>query len=451
MFAFADPWARMTDRLSRRDALAIGGLSLSGGAAARTAAHAGDTAVQPTAKSLIFLALFGGPPHQDTWDLKPEAPAEIRGEFAPIDTSLPGFQICEYMPRLAQLAHQYTVIRSMTHRDNGHESAFYALMTGRPHPQPNTIAKADAGDFPCYGSAMTYVRPPQQSVPAFVLTGGLISTRIGQNAGFLGPSWSPYVIRKDANDPDFRVPEFALPADVPVDRLQRRHQLLEEVGLPVASRRASEAAQFPVYQQRALDMLTSPRMTRAFDIESESPATRAAYGRHPFGQNLLLCRRLVEAGVPIVQVNWRNRGDGGLDTHSDNFNMCKGQLLPKLDGCLSALLTDLDERGLLEETLVVAAGEFGRTPHINANAGRDHWGGCSSILLAGGGIKRGFVYGSSNRTAAYPATNPVGPWDLYATILHCFGIDQETLVHDAAGRPHKLCEGRVIADVLQRA
>ncbi len=451
MFSFADRWAGISDGVSRREALAVGGMSLLGGVGTAKPAAGAETAARPRAKSLIFLALFGGPPHQDTYDLKPEAPAEIRGEFEPIETSLPGFWICEYMPKLARLAHKYTVIRSMTHKDNGHESAFYALMTGRAHPQPNTIAKAAATDFPSYGSAMNFVRPPTEPVPGFVLTGGLISTRIGQNGGFLGPSWSPYVIKGDANEPSFRVPEFTLPAEVPVPRLHRRQDLLGALDATVATSDHSAAAGFPKYQQRAFDMLTSPQMQRAFDLAAESPTTRAAYGDHPFGQNLLLCRRLVEAGVPIVQVNWRNRGDGGLDTHSNNFNMYKGLLAPKLDGCLSALLTDLDERGLLDETLVVAAGEFGRTPRINKDAGRDHWGGCNSILLAGGGIKQGFVYGSSNKTAAYPATNPVGPWDLYATILHCFGIDQETTLHDTEGRPHRLCEGTVIADVLDRA
>ncbi|MGD9853723.1 MAG: DUF1501 domain-containing protein [Planctomycetaceae bacterium] len=450
MFAFADRWAGILDRVSRREALAIGGLSLAAGTGALKPASANDAAAPTTAKSLIFLALYGGPPHQDTFDLKPNAPAEVRGEFEPIDTSLPGFQICEYLPKLARLAHQYTVIRSMTHGDNAHESAFYALMTGRPHPQPNTNARVSPNDFPCYGSAMTYVRPPQHAVPGYVVTGGLLAKRSGQLAGIIGPSWSPYVIRGDADEPDFRAPEFTLPADVSVSRLQRRHDLVEQFGARIAAGRESDVTSFPSYQQRAFDMLTSPQMTRAFDIASESPATRAAYGHHPFGQNLLLCRRLAEAGVPIVQVNWRNRGDGAFDTHSDNFNACKGQLLPNFDACLSALLTDLEDRGLLDQTLVVAAGEFGRTPAINANAGRDHWGGCNSILLAGGGIKRGYVHGSSDRTAAYPATGPVGPWDLYATILHCCGINPETTLHDTQHRPHKLCEGTVIADVLER-
>ncbi|MBX3438308.1 MAG: DUF1501 domain-containing protein, partial [Planctomycetaceae bacterium] len=329
--------------------------------------------------------------------------------------------------------------------------AFYALMTGRPHPQLNTIVSAASTDFPNYGAILSHLRPTQRAVPNFVLTGGLISTHIGQTAGFLGPRLGPYVIKGDAHEPTFAAPEFSLPADMSSLRLHRRQELLDQVGTHVATNASARSANFPAYQQRAFDMLTSSQMARAFDMEDESPVTRAAYGHHPFGQNLLLCRRLVEAGVPIVQVNWRNRGDGGLDTHSDNFNMCKGQLLPNLDGCLSALLIDLEQRGLLDDTLVVAASEFGRTPAINANAGRDHWGGCNSVLLAGAGIKRGFVLGSSDRTAAYPATNPVGPWDLYATLLHLCGILPETLIHDPQNRPHTLCEGHVITDVLERA
>jgi hypothetical protein len=283
-----------------------------------------------------------------------------------------------------------------------------------------------------------------------VLTGGLISTHIGQTGGFLGPSWSPYVIKQDADKQDFRVPEFTLSDDVSIRRLDNRRRLLGRLNVDqAASIQESDASSFATYQDRAFDMLTSPRTQAAFDMESEPPATRAAYGHHPFGQNVLLARRLIEAGVPVVQVNYRNRGDGGLDTHHDNFNICRGHLLPKLDGCISALLIDLEERGLLDETLIVASGEFGRTPRINDQAGRDHWGGCCSLLLAGGGIKRAHLHGSSDKIGAYPATDPIGPWDLYATIMHCCGIDPETVIQDTQGRPHRLCEGAIIGNILQ--
>lgn len=451
MLEFVDRWMGIRDRVTRREMLALGGV----GALSLGAANVGSATEQPrslgTAKRLIFLSLFGGPPHQETYDIQHEAPADLRGEFQSIPTTLPGFRICEYMPKLAKLAHMYTVIRSMTHGDNGHESAYYALMTGRPHPVPNTAnARPTPTDFPNYGSALSYLKPIQDPVPSFVLTGGLISTHIGQTGGFLGPSWSPYTIKQDANNPNFKVPEFTLLDDVPLNRMDGRQGLLSRLDhSEKAGGKKDGAGSFSTYQERAFNMLTSTRTRAAFDIDAESPATRAAYGDHPFGQNLLLSRRLVEAGVPVVQVNYRNRGDGGLDTHHDNFNICKGHLLPKLDGCISALLIDLEERGLLDETLVVASGEFGRTPRINHNAGRDHWGGCCSLLLAGGGIKRGYVHGSSNRTGAYPATDPIGPWDLYATIMHCCGIDSETTIHDSEDRPHRLCEGSVIDKVLQ--
>jgi len=452
MLEFVDPWAGFHDRVSRREVLALGGIGALSVVGATANASAEKSKLQGTAKRLIFLSLFGGPPHQETYDIQEEAPADFRGEFQSIPTSQPGFRICEYMPKLAKLAHMYTVIRSMTHPDNGHESAYYALMTGRPHPQPTSIASPAPTDFPSYGSAISYLRPIQKPVPSFALTGGLISTHIGQTGGFLGPSWSPYVLKQDANEPDFNVPEFTLLDDIPLTRLDSRQGLLDRLNArEQAPKQPAGAGSFSTYQERAFDMLTSARTRAAFNIDAESPATRAAYGDHPFGQNLLLSRRLVEAGVPVVQVNYRNRGDGGLDTHHDNFNICKGHLLPKLDGCISALLIDLEERGLLDETLVVASGEFGRTPRINSNAGRDHWGGCCSLLVAGGGIKRGYLHGSSNRTGAYPATDPIGPWDLYATIMYCCGIDPETTIHDSQGRPHRLCEGAVIENILQKS
>ena len=399
------------------------------------------------AKSIIFLALYGGPPHQDTFDLKPEAPLEVRGEFAPIASTVPGLQVSEYLPKLASLAHLYTVLRSVTHEDNGHESAFYSLMTGRPHSQPNTVARPDPTDYPAFGSMINFVHGESPAVPGFVLVGGKTATGIGQTAGFLGSGWGPYLIKQDANEPNFRVDDWSLPKDISIDRFLQRRRLLSRLSQQMPVSGLGESA-FSVHQQRAFDVLTTSAMKQAFRIEDESPETRARYGDHPFGQNLLLARRLVEAQVPIVQVNWRNRGDGGFDTHSNNFNMCKGYLLPKLDGCLSALLTDLEERGLLDQTLVVAAGEFGRTPRINRDGGRDHWAGVNSMLLAGGGIKRGHIFGTSDRIAAYPDSNPIGPWDVYATLMHCMGIGPTAEIKDRLGRPLRVSPGKVIKDVL---
>ena len=404
-----------------------------------------------TAKSIIFVSLFGGPPHQDTFDLKESAPSEIRGEFRSIATSLGGFRICEYLPKLAQLAHLYTVIRSVTHEDNAHESAFYSLMTGWPHPQPNTNARPTAADYPNYGVVLEQVRPPRAAVPGFVLGGGVTSGGIGQTAGFLDRSRAPFLLPQDANHPQFAVPEFTFSADASLSRLANRRALVEQFDELARLSEIKPAEQFTSIQSRAFEMLAANKLSHAFDISRESVECREAYGRNPFGQNLLVARRLVEAGVPIVQVNWRNKGDGGLDTHYDNFNQCKGTLLPRLDGCLSSLLIDLQQRGLLDQTLVIAAGEFGRTPKINELAGRDHWAGCNSVLLAGGGIRSGFVYGSSDRIGAYPATSPVGPWDLHATMLHCYGVDLDSIIHDSTGRPHPICKGTPITAVLNES
>ena len=436
--------------VSRRSvltSLGVGGISLWAGPFGDSRLLADATTLASSAKSIIFLALYGGPPHQDTWDIKEDAPVEMRGEFSSIATSLDGFRVCEYMPKLATLAHLYTVIRSVTHKDIGHESAFYSLMTGWPHPQPNTIARPTPDDYPGFGTMLDSLQQTDLAVPGFILTGGRISKGIGQTAGFLGSSHEPFVLKKDASDAEFCVPELTLHDDVGLPRLARRRGLLSQLD----SHLGPETGMYSSIRTRALEMLGTSKLRDAFDINSESPRVRAAYGADPFCQNLLLARRLVEAGVPIVQVNWRNRGDGGLDTHYDNFNHCKWNILPKIDACLSSLLIDLEQRGLLDQTLVVAAGEFGRTPTINPDAGRDHWAGCNSILLAGAGITRGYVHGSSQRDGAYPATDPVGPWDIHATMLHCWGIDPTTTLYDAQNRPHRISMGQPISAVLQRS
>lgn len=445
------PWNSSRRRFLRHaatGAIGLPGLTLWTGPPGASASLTDAIRQAPTAKSIIFLSLYGGPPHQDTFDLKEKAPLEIRGEFKSIATSLNGFRVCEYLPKLAKLAHLYTVIRSVTHNDNSHESAFYSLMTGWPHPQPNSNARPNPADYPNFGVVMEQLRPPLEPVPGFMLAGGVTSTGIGQMAGFLGRSRAPYVLPQDANSPQFSVPDFDIETDVSGPRLSQRRSLLEHFDDVTRLADLRAAHQFSAIQSRAFNMLSSTTLRQAFDLSLESPEHRDAYGRNPFGQNLLVARRLVEAGVPVVQVNWRNKGDGGMDTHYDNFNQCKGTLLPRLDACLSSLLIDLSERGLLDQTLVVAAGEFGRTPKINDLAGRDHWAGCNSILLAGGGIRSGFIYGSSDRIGAYPATNPVGPWDVHATMLHCYGINPESVLHDSTGRPHPLCRGTPIHAVL---
>lgn len=440
---------RRCDGLPRRELLRLGGLgalSLWGGLHFdERAASAAPS--QPRARSVIFLSLWGGPAHQDTFDLKPDAPAEVRGEFQPIETDVPGIRICEYLPRLARLGSRYTLVRSVTHEDTAHESALYTRLTGWPHPQPNTNPVPSPEDHPPYGVVMGVLRPPAAAVPPYVIVGDTQATGVGQTGGLLGQGRAPFVIARSAHLPDFSVPDLSASPDVPSLRLSRRRRLLEEVDAEAARLESqSEVTAASSMQRRALELLSRAETRLAFAVDRETAAVRDAYGRHDVGQNLLLARRLVEAGVPAIQVSWNHRGP--WDTHGDNFNSLKGSLLPRLDQGLSALLSDLERRGMLEETLVMVCGEFGRTPKINELAGRDHWPQCYSALLAGGGIAGGRVFGASDAQAAFPTADAVGPWDLGATVLHCAGIDPGAEFRDQQDRPIRVCQGEVIRGIL---
>lgn len=438
--------------VGRREALRLGGLgalSLWGGVRPARAAAAPSPAGRGwgRARSVIFFSLWGGPAHQDTFDLKPDAPAEFRGEFQPIETNVSGIRICEYLPRLARLAHHYALVRSVTHEDTSHESALYTELTGWPHPQPNTNPGPTPFDYPPYGTVMGVLRPPREAVPPYVIVGNVQATSVGQTGGFLGQGGAPFVIEKSAHERDFAVPDLSLSREIPALRVRRRRRLLDQVdGSLAGGERLEAAGGMAAVQQRAFEMLAESRLRDGFALENETQATRDRYGRHDVGQNLLLARRLVEAGVPAIQVSWNHRGP--WDTHGDNFNSLKGSLLPRLDQGLSALLEDLHQRGLLEQTLVLVCGEFGRTPRINELAGRDHWPNCYAALLAGGGIRGGQVYGASDSTAAYPSADPVGPWDLGATVLHCAGIDPASEIRDPQNRPLRICRGQVIEGLL---
>lgn len=441
---------RLCDGVSRRETLRLGSLaalSLWGGRPLPAIAAGVPAGASPRgwgrARSVIFFSLWGGPAHQDTFDLKPEAPAEFRGEFAPIETSVPGIRICEYLPRLARLAHRYALVRSVSHEDTSHESALYTELTGWPHPQPNTNPGPSPADYPPYGCVMGVLRPPREPVPPYVVVGNIQATRVGQTGGFLGQGRAPFVIEKGANEADFAVPDLALAPELPSTRLDRRRRLLDRVDAALGS---AERLQAGAIHRQALELLASPRLRSGFAIEQEPEGTRERYGLHDVGQNLLLARRLVEVGVPAIQVSWNHRGP--WDTHGDNFNSLKGSLLPRLDQGLAALLGDLHERGLLEQTLVLVCGEFGRTPKINELAGRDHWPNCYSVLLAGGGIQGGQVYGASDATAAFPAADGVGPWDVGATVLHCAGINPASEVRDVQDRPVRICRGEPITGLL---
>lgn len=441
---------RLCDGVTRRELLRFGGLGALGlwthgiGDLPRAEAATGGFG---KAKSLLFISLFGGPSHQDIWDMKPDAPAEVRGEFKPIPTNVSGIQITEHLPRLAQMADKYALIRSVTHLDNGHGSAMYAAFTGFPHPFPNTNPIPNADDFPAFGSVIGSLHPPAPGLPSFICVGGaqiVCGNQIpGQRAGFLGPSHEPFVVTQDPNRANFRVPELTLPPDLTTLRLDRRRSLLENLAdrARLAERGAPTQSMDGV-QRKAFELLGNDRVRKALDLSPEDAKLRDRYGRTTFGQSLILARRLIEAGVPCTTVNW-SRG-GSWDTHGGNFTGLKGGLLPPFDQSFSALLQDLSDRGLLESTLVVCTGEFGRTPKINPDAGRDHWAGVYTVVLAGGGIQGGRVHGASDEQAAYPARDAVGPWDISATLYHCLGISPEAEIQDRLNRPLRITRGEPI-------
>jgi hypothetical protein len=448
--------ARLCEGPTRRQWLRVGALGAAGLALpdllrARQAQPAGKARVG-RARSCILCFLFGAPAHQDVWDLKPAAPAEYRGEFRPIASSVPGVLLGEHVPRLARTAHRFAIVRSVTHPDNTHTVAMHYMLTGRRHAQPSTNPRNQPTDFPCFGAVMQYLRPGKGGLPSGISLNAPANQVSANNhifpgffAGVIGNSYDPMFVPQDPSAADFRPLPTADPAAAA--RLDRCRTLLAEVDRQQRGLDAAAAVRdFDEHHQRAFSVVTAPAARRAFDLSAEPDSLRDRYGRTPFGQGCLLARRLVEAGVGLVTVNWA-RDDAFWDTHANNFKDLKERLLPPFDLAFSALLEDLDRRGLLDETLVVCLGEFGRTPKINGNAGRDHWAPCNSVVLAGGGVKGGRVVGSSDRMAAYPATTPVSPDDLAATIYEALGIDPDTELHDRTGRPLTLAAGRPITEL----
>jgi hypothetical protein len=398
------------------------------------------------ARSCIIAFLFGAPAHQDVWDLKPEAPAGVRGEFKPIASSVTGVRLGEHVPRVARQAHRFALVRSVTHPDNTHTVAMHYMLTGRRHAEPNTNPRNKPTDFPTFGAVVRHLRPGLGSLPSGVsLNAPANQVSAGNHifpgffAGFLGSACDPLFVAQDPSRDDFH--PFETAEGTAAQRLHGRRALLAEVDRQwQAFGRSAAGRSLDGCQAKAFDLVTSAEARRAFDLARESDRVRQRYGRSPFGQGLLLARRLVEVGVGLVTVNWA-RDDAFWDTHADNFRLLKNSLLPPFDQGFAALLEDLDERGLLESTLVVCLGEFGRTPKINGAAGRDHWAACNSVVLAGGGIRGGQVHGASDRMAAYPAAAPVTPEDLAATVYHLLGIDPRTEVRNHLGRPLALSEG----------
>jgi uncharacterized protein (DUF1501 family) len=450
---------------TRRDFLRAGALSLFGLGLpqllqARTNAQPGR------AKAVILLFMWGGPAQQDTWDMKPDAPDVYRGQFRPIATTVPGLQICEHLPRLAQRADKLALIRSMTHNDVDHTSATHFLLTGKASPRG-----ALSDDWPSYGAILSKLGrgrgplPPFVSMMPVVPNGAprFVEQSHGQGAGWLGPVYNPMRIDADASLPDYRVADFALSADLTPLRAGGRQQLLRSLDQQVRRLEAQGSVQaMHAHYERAFSLLAAPEVTRAFDLTQEPRALRERYGMNIHGQSVLQARRLVEAGVPIVTVFWPNDGITNVsvywDTHNRNFIDLRERLCPVTDLAFSALLDDLDQRGMLDETLVIWTGEMGRTPRVGQSVvggagagqdGRDHWGKVFTSVLAGGGIRGGAIHGSSDRYASEPATNPTQPADLAATIYRCLGIDPHLEIRDRLDRPVSLCDGQVIDALLR--
>jgi hypothetical protein len=414
----------------------------------------------PRAKSLILVFLTGGLGHLDSWDLKPDAPEKIRGEFKPIATSSSGVSICEHLPALAMRADRLAIVRSLSHAHTNHLNATHQLLTGHPQPGAFFDKVASRDDYPCYAAALDFLRssdngaPSGVMLPTYLMEGPL--TWPGQHAGFLGPRHDPWQIKQDPNSAKFREDSLRLPDGFSVERLQHRQDLLGTLSQETETWQARAVDSLGTQRAHAIDLLTSGRIARAFDLHREDPRTRDRYGRHMFGQSLLLARRLVEAGVPIIQVNMGRVQT--WDTHSANFQTLKERLLPPTDRGVAALLDDLAVRGMLDETLVVVSGEFGRTPRIGSSTGnnntadgRDHWSACFSAAFAGGGVRGGQTIGQSDKIGAYPATPPFSPGDFAASIYDALGIDYQTEVHDRLGRPLRLCNGEPIRELVSGA
>jgi hypothetical protein len=426
------------------------------------------------ARACILLFMWGGPAQQETWDLKPDAPEQVRGEFRPIATNVPGLMISEHFPLLATRAGRLAVIRSVHHLDVNHTTATHELLAGRPTPRGDAAPLGE--DWPHFGAVLARLGgghertalPPFVQMRPTVPAGAprFVELSHGQGAGWLGPTWNPLTLDDDPNRagfrPDAALGALCLPDELPPGRFEDRRRLLATVEAQArVLGRTAQAAAIDGHFARACDLLTNRPAREAFDLDREDPRLRDRYGRHTHGQTVLMARRLVEAGVPIVTVFWPNDGITNVsvywDTHNRNFVDLKTRLMPPADQAFSALLDDLDARGLLEETLVVWTGEFGRTPRVGQSVvggagagrdGRDHWPHCYSSVLAGAGVKGGTVFGASDRWAAYPARDPVTPADVAATIYHLLGVDPSRELVDQLGRPFRICPGEPIGGIL---
>jgi hypothetical protein len=457
------------DRIGRRTILQWGGLGALGLGLSQVLAGRARGASGPssTADGCILVYLFGGPSQIDTFDLKPEAPVEFRGEFHPIRTNVPGIDVCEHLPRLSRVMDKLAVVRSMNHQHPRHGYGLYYMFTGRPHARPDLDAAPAPSDDPSLPSLVARFAtaqadfPPAITVPRWNRFLDLPNDYAGETAGYLGRSFDPWLLRWEPGTDMPGEARLELPEGMTPERLSSRQDLLLELNRTLEKVGARELSdRFNGLYRQAWSLVASDRARRAFRVDDEPPELRERYGTGPFGQSLLLARRLIEAGTRLVTVNWHNDGSDVKspfwDTHKDNFNSLKSRLLPPLDAGLSALLVDLDQRGLLERTLVVVMGEFGRTPRVgrvvmNAatdSSGRDHWPHAYTVLLSGGGVQGGQAYGTSDDRAAYVIDRPVSPPDLVATVLYALGIESSLRMLDLQGRPHPVCEGEPIAGLF---
>ena len=436
------------DGINRRNLLRVGtaafGLSLESVLQRQAVAAEKGSENRNDDVSLIVLFLKGGLSTIDTLDMKPQAPIEFRGEFDPIATNVPGIKVCEHLPRLSREADKFALLRSFTHTDSNHGPADHWMLTGyAPRAGFNPSLKPN-NQFPSLGSIVAKSLGPRGSVPPYVCL-----PRMHSSAGpaYLGPTAAPFVVEADPSAPDFSVPDLLPPLTVDAGRLGSRRDLLQTVDRFARSQEAqanASANMTRTFREKAFSLMASPQTKAAFDIGLESDKLRDEYGRHSLGQSLLMSRRLIEAGVRCVTIDHTN-----WDTHYDNFNVLKNDLLPHLDSGLTTLLRDLHDRSLNQKTLVVVMGEFGRTPRVNKDAGRDHWGPSNCILLSGGGVRGGLVLGETNARGEKPVGETTGPADLAATICHCLGINPDDEFHTPEGRPVKITNGgKVIRGLL---
>lgn len=455
---------RLCDGVTRREMLRVGGIGLGGLSlgsliAAKDGSAAGGESLGK-AKSVILFGLVGGTPQHETWDPKPDAPKEIRGDFGVIDSATPGLRVGELMPMTAKMSDKIAVLRAVSSGDNSHSSSGYQMLTGMPHQPMNreSALPKPPNNWPSMGAMVRALRdgpgqlPAAITIPEHIWNDGNFPWP-GQDAGFLGRHRDPWLIHCQPQEDKFDFPGLSLTEDTPAVRFDSRRTLLDQMNHAYDQLGSSGAVDsYSSQARKAFDLLSGSSARSAFDLSQESTETRDRYGRSRFAQSCLLSRRLVEAGVSLVQINWtRVKGyenQGGWDTHAKHSESLKKHLMPTMDQCFTALLEDLSQRGLLDETLVVWIGEFGHTPKFNKNLGRDHWGHSFSLAMAGGGIRGGVVHGVSDNHAAYPIDGMVRPKDIIATVFHCLGYPPEQAIHDQLGRPLPISRGRVIEEIV---